>query len=397
MKTSRVAAAVLLAFLSSSVPHRAEAQDDPVTIQARARFKEGVDFYDKGQYENARLAFLQAYALKKHPAVLLNLAQSSAKAGHPLEAAKYFQQFIKESTSASPAQRTDAENGLAEVRQKLGRIEIVAQAGTEITLDEKERLGTAPLDAIDVEPGSHTLRSSTETVRVTANAGQKVQARFGGGTQPVPPVPVPVPGPGPTTAPPTPPPNETGPTTEPPAETGKHTNLLSRPDNMTPVVIGTVVFGIGLAGAIIFAIFKADAQSKADSVAAEIRTAAIKRGYDGDHNGIPDAKGVCSDTNPQIHADFSLDVPGKTSACTTLQQNNDKVNTNATIANVSLIVMGVGAITAVGWYLFAPKRDDNASTATASSDDKRKAPAPAVYMTPYAGYGNGGFVLGGSF
>ena len=55
-------------------------EDDAVTVQARARFKEGVDHYDKGQFENARLSFLQAYALKKHPAVLLNLAQSSAKA-----------------------------------------------------------------------------------------------------------------------------------------------------------------------------------------------------------------------------------------------------------------------------------------------------------------------------
>src|SRR6185436_14035989 len=102
MKTSRpgIAAAVLVAFLSSTaVPLPAAAQDDAVTVQARARFKEGVDFYDKGQFENARLAFLQAYALKKHPAVLLNLAQSSAKSGHALEASKYFQQFLKESTA----------------------------------------------------------------------------------------------------------------------------------------------------------------------------------------------------------------------------------------------------------------------------------------------------------
>src|SRR3982750_3346439 len=142
--TSRIAAAVLVAFVSSSVPITALAQDDPVTMQARARFKEGVDFYDKGSYENARLAFLQAYALKKHPAVLLNLAQSSAKAGHPLEASKYFQQYLKESTTATPEQRRDAEAWLAEVRQKLGRIEIVAPAGTEISLDDKEKVGTAP-------------------------------------------------------------------------------------------------------------------------------------------------------------------------------------------------------------------------------------------------------------
>src|SRR4051794_2680482 len=185
MKTSRIAAAVLVTFLSTGLPHLAAAQDDPVTMQARARFKEGVEFYDKGSYENARLAFLQAYALKKHPAVLLNLAQSSAKAGHPLEAAKYFQQFLKESTTASPQQKADAESGLAEVRQKLGRVDIVAPAGTEITLDEKERLGTAPFnEPIDVEPGSHSLRAPNETVRITATAGQKVQARFGGGVQP---------------------------------------------------------------------------------------------------------------------------------------------------------------------------------------------------------------------
>src|SRR6476619_7782030 len=103
MKTRRIAAAVLFAFL-------------PVTVQARARFKEGVEAFDKGKYEEARLAFLQAYTLKKHPAVLLNLAQSSAKSNHPLEAAKYFQQYLREATTASPQQRRDAETGLAEVR-----------------------------------------------------------------------------------------------------------------------------------------------------------------------------------------------------------------------------------------------------------------------------------------
>src|SRR6187431_2251336 len=107
MKTRRIAAAVLFTFLPAVVALPARAQDDAVTTQARARFKEGVEAFDKGKFEEARLSFLQAYALKKHPAVLLNLAQSSAKSGHPLEAAKYFQQFLKEATTATPAQRKD--------------------------------------------------------------------------------------------------------------------------------------------------------------------------------------------------------------------------------------------------------------------------------------------------
>jgi hypothetical protein len=388
MKTSRIAAAVLVAFMSSTVvPRIAVAQDDPVTMQARARFKEGVEAYDKGQYENARLAFLQAYALKKHPAVLLNLAQSSAKAGHPLEAAKYFQQFLKESTTASPQQRADAESGLAEVRQKLGRIEIIVPAGTEITLDEKERLGTAPFDPIDVEPGPHSLRAPNETVRVTANAGQKVQARFGGSVQPV--VPAPVPTPAPSTSPSTPPPSDPNAGATPPSEGGsKHTNLLSPPENMTPVVIGLVAAGVGLAGTIIFAAFKADSQTKADTVANEIRSAAIKRGYDGDGDGVPDAKGVCGSSNATIQKDFG-------NACNTLKQNNDKVDTNATIANVSVVVMILGLGTAAGWYLFAPKRDESRGSAT-NTGTKPKAPSSPV-LTPYAGYGSGGFILSGSF
>ena len=329
-------------------------------MQARARFKEGVDFYDKGSYENARLAFLQAYALKKHPAVLLNLAQSSAKAGHPLEAAKAFQQYLKESTSASPQQRQDAENGLAEVRQKLGRIEIVAPSGTEVTLDEKERLGTAPFnEPFDVEPGPHSLRSSTETVKVTANAGQKSQARFGVAATPAPPVPVPI---GPA-----PPEGNTGPTPPPP---GGEPEGTKKPLPMLPGYIGIGVAGVGIVSAIIFAAFKADAQSKADSVAREIRDKAGTR-----------YKGICTSTIPD-------DVTRFGPACATLKQNNDKVDTNATIANVSIGVAVVGAVFATAWLIAVPivnRKRDHAGSIT------------NPVLTPYAGYNDGGFNLSGQF
>src|SRR6187402_3222132 len=135
MKPRSFAAALFVASLSLSFAPSALAQDDAVTVQARARFKEGVDAFDKGKYEEARLAFLQAYTLKKHPSVLLNLAQSSAKSNHHLEAAKYFQQFLREATSASAEQRKSAESGLAEVRTKLGRVAIDAPPGTDVTID----------------------------------------------------------------------------------------------------------------------------------------------------------------------------------------------------------------------------------------------------------------------
>jgi hypothetical protein len=384
MKTRRIAAAVLLALAPQVVALPALAQaDDPVTVQARARFKEGVDYYDKGQYENARLAFLQAYALKKHPAVLLNLAQSSSKSGHLLEASKYFQQFLRESSQATPEEKRDAEQGLADVRSKLGHIEIVAPAGTEITLDDKDKLGTAPFaEPVDVEPGSHTLKSSTETRTVTATAGQKVQAKFGPGTTSGGAAVAPVPAPTGGAAPGEPPPNDAAAadanaavTAPPPGADKNKPGLLSPPETMAPVYAGLVVGGLGLVGAIVFAAFKSDAQSKADSVANEIRGAAQQR-------GIP-SKGVCTSSSASVQKDFG-------NACQTLEDNNSKVDTNATIENVWLVVMGVGLVTAAGWYLFGPKKEADAAPAP-------EAASPSLRVEPYAGWRSGGVNVGGTF
>ena len=369
MKTRRIAAAILFAFLPSTVSLPAwSQQDDPATVQARARFKEGVDAYDKGKFEEARLAFLQAYTLKKHPAVLLNLAQSSARSNHPLEASKYFQQFLREATTASPQQRKDAEAGLAEVRQKLGRIEVVAPAGTEISLDDQGKVGTTPIEPIDVEPGSHTVKSPTQTVTVTATAGQKVEARLGP-SAPSTVVPTPVPS---TTAP-----DDTAPPTEQPAlpsdagVTTKRTNILSPPENMTPVYVGLGALGVGLTGAIVFALFRADAQSKADTVAGQIRNAA-------DARQIP-RTGACNAGAADLAA-----------ACATLRDNNDKVDTNATVANIFGVVAGVGAAGALIWYFAAPKRDD---PKTITSGQTRQPQRPA--LTPWAGWNAGGLTISG--
>ena len=54
----------------------AQTDADGETLVARQRFEEGVKHYDAKEYDKARLAFLQAYLLKAHPAVLLNLAPS---------------------------------------------------------------------------------------------------------------------------------------------------------------------------------------------------------------------------------------------------------------------------------------------------------------------------------
>jgi tetratricopeptide (TPR) repeat protein len=100
-------------LLSSMLLARSATADSP-RAEARARFDEGVAAYDAHDYETARAKFLQAYAVGKHPDVLLNVAWSSQKAGRREEAATYFRRYLADAKDAPPARRAEAQRGLDE-------------------------------------------------------------------------------------------------------------------------------------------------------------------------------------------------------------------------------------------------------------------------------------------
>jgi hypothetical protein len=362
MRTPSIAAALLIALTPAAVAVSAFAQapaEDPTIAAARARFKEGVDFYDKGQFEQSRAAFLQAYALKKHPDVLFNLAWSSLKSDHSLEATKYFKQFLAEAQDIPPAKRAEAEKGLAEARAKLGRIEVIAAAGTEVTIDG-ESAGKTPLsEPVTVEPGAHTVKfkavdGTTDTQSVSVLAGDKSVAKFGApqATTPPPPPP-PAAGGGTGTAPPPPPPPSATATPPPDnsaqantgaaftADTGPKKNWLAPPKNMLPVFIGAgaavVGFGVGIGVGVIA---KGQAQDNKNSVESTIR-------QNGGHDPTPTEKATCA---PPVAQNFST-------ACQTLQDDMNKVNADATIGNIGLAVGLVATAGTIGYYLFATKKD----------------------------------------
>jgi hypothetical protein len=383
VKLRPIAAALLLTLAPASfgAPNlQAQTADDPTTVAARARFKEGVALSEQGRYEDARAAFLQAYALKKHPDVLLNLADSCLKSNHVLEAERYFSQYLREATDAKAEKRQAAEKGRADARAKLGRIEVSAPSGTEVTIDS-DRVGTTPLDGpVFVEAGAHTVKfkgadGATDSQSISVLAGQQRTATFGkGGATP----------PATTTPPTTTPPTTTPPTTTPPTDgtnttttttppggsvdtttPTKKSNPLAPPKNMVPVYIGggvaLVSFGVAIAVGVIS---KGAAQDSANKVAADIRA----------HN--PPAH-VCGP--PVASSNFAA-------ACSALTSDNNDVNTDATIGNIAI---GVGVVAVIGtviYYFAAPKKDPAETT---------KATAPIV--TPIIGPRIGGLSVTASF
>ena len=378
MRTRPLAVALLLAFapIASASPSWAQAAaEDPTTDMARARFKEGVGFYDKGQFEQARAAFLQAYALKKHPAVLLNLAWSSLKSAHTLEAQRYFKQFLTEGKDITDKQRADANDGLNQANAKLGRIDVVAAAGTEITVDG-DKAGTAPLtDPIMVEPGAHTVKfkgtdGTTDTDSVTVLAGEKAVARFAKTASPAPAAVPPAASATPDSTPPSEPaapPAETPPNPATPKEkpSSSHKDLLSPPSNVAPVVIGGVLVLAGVGVAIAMGAAKSSAQTKANDTANQI-------------------KGVGGTScNPPSPANLVSTISG---ACDRFVSDNNDVNTDATIGNIAVGVGVVAGAATVVYWLLADKGEDAPSTS-----------ATLPSLTPMIGPSTGGFSLSGRF
>jgi hypothetical protein len=377
----------MLALAPGAFPSPALAQstaDDPTTAMARARFKEGVDFFDKGSFDQARASFLQAYALKKHPAVLLNLAWSCLKSGHALEAEHYFRQYLNESKDSTDKQRADANDGLNQSHVKLGRIEVVAVSGTDVAIDG-EHEGSTPLgDAIYVEPGAHTVKfkgtdGATDTNSVTVLAGEKAIARFAKlVTAPTPPPPASA-----TEAPPPPPPKEEEEpkpeeqteakpaprTTEPEPTHGSSSGL-----SLVPAIVGGIVVIAGGVVAGVMVNSKQTAQSKANATEANIT-----------NNGGKS----CVPPTPSM-------LQGLAQACQSFKSDTQDINTDATIGNVAVGVSGVALAVTIVYYVIAAVHNDSASSAQSSGGATTGFFKGAV-LTPEVGRQTGGLSFTASF
>lgn len=366
--------ALLLALAAPVWTTTVFAQDDAATEMARERFQEGVKFYDAKQYAKARAAFLQAYALKKHPAVLLNLAQSELRSGHEAEAANHFSQYLREAKEASAMERQEAEKGLAAAKAHVGEFNVSVDggAGAEITVNGNAQ-GVAPLPGpIYLAPGNHTIEArlggQTTSQTVTATAGQtgSVALSFtggeGGGAPPV--VPGPDAGPGPTP----PPGGNAGGSFQ--VDSSQPRQPFFEWAAESPVAwVGAGVTVLGLAGGIGFALASSGSYDNADSIANKIRTDAQAQGEVGPCGPPPKAR--------------YLD------ACNKYNDAVDRGDSQKTLSTVSFVVAGVAAAGTIIYYFV--------DTGSSRSERVERKQPPKAALVPVASPAFSGLSLVGSF
>jgi hypothetical protein len=105
---------------------------------------------------------------------------------------------------------------------------------------------------------------------------------------------------------------------------------------MAPVWIGLVAGVAGGTTAALFAFFKSNANTNYQNDQTTIESAAMPSSW----------PGLCEHPPPSFAA-----------ACSSLQSDQNLVNTNAIVADVGIGVGIAGLAFGLGWYLFAPKRD----------------------------------------
>jgi hypothetical protein len=396
LKKVSTAAAVLGALLLLSVP--ASAQDDVTLSMARERFKEGVGYFDKKDFAKARVAFLQAYALKKHPAVLINLAQSELRSGHEADAAKHFAQYLREQKDATDTERQSAETGLTASKALVAEVALdVDTPGAEIYIDG-DLEGTTPLPGpIYLLPGSHDVQArkdgKTAKAPITASAGQSTSLSLKLGS---------VPKAAPNGAAPVPDTTvaaETG-AEPPPAEVPeKHSRRGFIPwVTSTPAaMVGVGLTGVGLIGGGAFAFGSKSAYDAADSLAKQIGDEAVNKDQKTNlMTGKPDSSGACnapatwlksssvwkSSTQAEINDRASQYVDN----CNKYKDNVKSGDTYKKIAIVGFAVAGAAAISTVIYY-FADSGESNES---AQAPNKRRVLVVPLYQPGFAG----GFLTG---
>lgn len=129
-------------------------------VRASAIFKEGIAAFDRQDYEAARVAFLQAYALKPEAAVVRrNLGLSEIYSGHYLEGARRLARVLHTTAEGTAADRARMLDSLELAEAHLERITVeVSQPGAEIRIDGVG-LGRSPLPFVwYVSPGLYRVR-----------------------------------------------------------------------------------------------------------------------------------------------------------------------------------------------------------------------------------------------
>jgi hypothetical protein len=184
---NRLFLAATVALTVGLFAETAAAQSDADRERARAEFDRGVAAYTAENFQGALEAFQEAYRLRPHPTVRVNMANCYDHLNRPIEAIFHYEHYLTESGRGAPAeQRREVEDALRRLRARVGDVTLrVAPDGAMVVIDEGDSRRAPILDAVRLAAGTHRLetrlagyRTDRRTVDVPGGGAVEVQVRL---------------------------------------------------------------------------------------------------------------------------------------------------------------------------------------------------------------------------
>jgi hypothetical protein len=137
--------------------------ESPAKARAQGLLSEGTAAYGRGDYAAALEKFTAAYTVFPSPKLWFNIGQANRDLGRPVEAVAAFDRFLRDAGDAPPETLAEARRSAAELKTKLGQLQVTcATDGAEITVDGKQ-IGSAPLgEMVWTTPGRHQVAVQRE-------------------------------------------------------------------------------------------------------------------------------------------------------------------------------------------------------------------------------------------
>ncbi len=179
---------LVLLLAQAAVPPAADAL---AKSTAQVLLKEGTALYERGDFAGALTKFEAAYGVYPSPKLLFNIGQADRYLGRPVDALEAFERFLALTADAAPDILAEAHQSVADLKTKLGQIEVECSgSGAEVVVDGKT-VGASPLaQPIWVTPGRHQIvihREGYVPAMVNVAAGETQTIAFAPQRQQIPP------------------------------------------------------------------------------------------------------------------------------------------------------------------------------------------------------------------
>ncbi|HJK90825.1 MAG TPA: PEGA domain-containing protein [Polyangiaceae bacterium LLY-WYZ-15_(1-7)] len=150
----------LALLLVASSLGAARAQTEAQRAEARRHFQQGIEAFERSDFEGARIEFEAAYALVPNYQLLYNIGNVHAALGNAVEAEAAYQDYLARGGAEIDAERRAAvEAALAAQRAQIGTLQVRSNLeGATVTVDGEPTDHVTPLSApIRLARGAYTI------------------------------------------------------------------------------------------------------------------------------------------------------------------------------------------------------------------------------------------------